>query len=59
MPLLVVGGAGPSALGALADASSTHLAFLVVPGLLLVAVVLLLASTRMAATCWRHPVISR
>jgi predicted MFS family arabinose efflux permease len=40
-------GGGPFALGALADASSTHRAFLVVPGLLLVAVVLLLRSVQL------------
>jgi predicted MFS family arabinose efflux permease len=43
-------GAGPFALGALADASSTHRAFLVVPVLLLVAAVLLLASSRKVPT---------
>jgi MFS family permease len=40
-------GGGPFALGALADASSTHAAFLVVPALLLVALVLLGQSVRM------------
>jgi MFS family permease len=40
-------GAGPFALGALADLSSTHTAFLVVPALLVVAAVLLLQSARM------------
>jgi predicted MFS family arabinose efflux permease len=40
-------GGGPFALGALADASSTHLAFLVVPALLVAAIVLLLQSARL------------
>ena len=43
-------GGGPFALGALADATSTHQAFLVVPVLLLTAVVLLLQSARLNRT---------
>ena len=41
-------GAGPFALGALADATSTHTAFLVVPVLMAVALALLLLSPRTA-----------
>jgi hypothetical protein len=43
-------GGGPFALGALADASSTHQAFLVVPVLLGVAAGLLLLSARLNRT---------
>jgi predicted MFS family arabinose efflux permease len=41
-------GGGPFLLGALADATSTHTAFLVVPGLMVAALVLLLVTPRPA-----------
>jgi predicted MFS family arabinose efflux permease len=44
----VAAGAGPFALGALADATSTHTAFLVVPALMVAALALLLATPRPA-----------
>ena len=42
--IAVAAGAGPFALGALADATSTHTAFLVVPALMMAALVLLAAT---------------